>query len=448
MNIHIPGFVLNCMSMLTACGHSAHIVGGCVRDSLLGNTPNDWDICTSALPNQMQEVFGEIRTIPTGLKHGTLTLVGEDMSVEATTLRRDGEYLDHRRPVTVDFTSSLEEDLARRDFTINAMAYSPREGLIDPFGGYADLKAEKLRCVGDPLLRFEEDALRIFRLFRFISKLGFNPCDRTLAGAIARKNLLSAISAERISAELNYLIMGKNAHTALSLAAGSGILAEIIPEFEPCIGFDQHSPYHNRTVDEHSFAALEASPLNHPVRLCLLLHDIAKPQTATFDKYGQGHYKGHAGAGAKISAQLLGRLKYPVKTAAHVEKLIAFHNKHIPLRPEVLRRFLGEHGTRFTLDLLDVKEADNHAKSEICEERLYHYGLVREYVEIILAAGDCLTLSELAVNGNDLAQAGIPSGPETGQALRALLELVWQDPQKNNRAELLGHLRGSAPNPA
>ena len=442
MNIHIPGFVLKCMSILTARGHSAHIVGGCVRDSLLGYTPNDWDICTSALPGQMQEAFGEIRALPTGLKHGTLTLVGEAMSIEATTLRRDGEYLNHRHPAAVDFTSSLEEDLARRDFTVNAMAYSPREGLIDPFGGYVDLKAETLRCVGDPLLRFEEDALRILRLFRFISKLGFNPCYKTLAGAAARKPLLSAISAERISAELNALIMGKNAHGALSLAAESGILEEIIPEFAPSIGFDQRSPYHNRTVDEHSFAALAASPLNHPVRLCLLLHDIAKPQTATFDKHGQGHYKGHAGVGAKISAQLLGRLKYPAKTAAHVEKLIAFHNKHIPLRPEILRRFLGENGTEFTLDLLDVKEADNRAKNERCEERIHHYDLVREHVEMILAAGDCLTLSELAVNGDDLAQAGVPYGPETGQALRALLEFVWKYPQKNTRAELLGQLWG------
>ena len=438
MNISMPAFATTCIALLEEHGHSAYIVGGCVRDSLLGRAPKDWDICTSAPPDQMQRVFaGKVRTLPTGIKHGTITLLGDDLSIEATTFRHDGQYLDHRRPDTVAFTSELEDDLARRDFTVNAMAYHPQRGLCDPFDGQKDLAAGVLRCVGDPMRRFEEDALRILRLFRFGAQLGFEPQAQTLAGAKARRALLAFVSAERVSAELSKLIMGEDAHKALRAATASGVLEEILPEFGPSIGFDQRSPYHDRTVDEHSFAALAASPARHPIRLALLLHDIGKPHVATLDENGRGHYKGHAGVGAKIAGQILQRLHYPTKTAAYVEKLIAFHNKFLPAQPDVLRRLLGEHGPPFICDLLDVKEADNRAKSAHCAERLERYKQVRAMVGEILAAGHCLTLSDLAVNGEDLAGAGIPQGPETGQILRDLLKLVWKEPEKNTRAQLL-----------
>ena len=441
MDIHIPEFVKHCIHMLEENGHRAYIVGGCLRDSLRGTPPADWDICTTALPEEMQAALaGKVRTLPTGLKHGTLTLLGERMSVEATTMRRDGPYTDHRRPDTVSFTLALEEDLARRDFTVNAMAFSPREGLCDPFGGQKDLAGQILRCVGDPLRRFEEDALRILRLFRFAAALGFLPQPETLAGAGAKKNLLGAVSAERISGELSKLIMGQKAEAALGLAAECGVLGEIIPALRPAIGFDQRSPYHNRTVDAHSFAALAFAPPSHDLRLALLLHDIGKPATATFDENGQGHYKGHAGVGAEIAAGVLKELRYPAKTAAYVQKLIAFHSKKIPAQPEVLRRFMGEHGVAFARELLVLKEADNRAKSDICAPRLEHCRRVKKMLEEIVAAGDCLTLADLAVKGKDLAQAGIPPGPQTGAALRRLLELVWQHPEKNDRQILLGEM--------
>jgi len=437
MNIAIPDFVTRCIALLEARGHTAHIVGGCVRDSLLGRNPGDWDICTSARPEQMQTAFESIRTIPTGLKHGTITLVGEDMSIEATTLRRDGAYLDHRRPASVDFTQDLDQDLARRDFTVNAMAYNPCHGLRDPFGGRRDLAARALRCVGNPLERFEEDALRILRLLRFVSQLGFEPDPQTLAGASSRKNLLAAVSHERVFSELCKLIVGQNAHKALTIAASSGVLAEILPEFAPAINFDQRSPYHDRTVDEHSFAALSFAPPEQWLRLSLLLHDIGKPYVATFDKNGQGHYKGHAGAGAKIARQVLARLRCPTKAAAHIEKLIAFHGKRLPAQPAFLRRFAGLHGAAFTRDLLDVMQADNQAKAAICAPRLKHCAQIREMLEQILQAGDCLTLAELAVNGDDLIAAGIPPGPQTGETLRELLEQVWKNPEINTRQGLL-----------
>jgi len=436
MKITIPQFVGECISILEAEGYPTYVVGGCLRDSLLGKTPQDWDICTSALPQQMQAALEGIRTIPTGFRHGTLTILGEGMSVEATTFRRDGPYLDHRRPESVDFTDSLRDDLARRDFTVNAMAYSPREGLADPFGGQRDLNVGLLRCVGDPLLRFEEDALRILRLTRFVSQLGFEPHPQTLAGASERAHLLKFISAERVQCELDKLVMGEHALDALNLAAVSGVLTEILPEFAPCIGFDQRSPYHHLPVDEHSFVALASAPKEPVVRLALLLHDIGKPSVATVDENGQGHFKGHAGAGAKISEGLLKRLRYPTKTARHIEKLVAYHNKQIPPRPDVLRRLLGEHGERFTRDLIKVKTADNLAKAPICAGRQQLYGQITQMLNDVLSSGDCLTLAGLAVNGADLAGI-IPPGPETGRVLRELLKLVWRSPEKNTREHLL-----------
>jgi len=444
MKITIPKFVGECISLLEAGGYPTYIVGGCLRDSLLGKTPGDWDICTSALPEQMQSALEDIRTIPTGLQHGTLTLLGEDMSVEATTFRRDGPYLDHRRPDSVDFTTSLRDDLARRDFTVNAMAYNPRDGLIDPFGGKADLEAGLLRCVGAPLLRFEEDALRILRLLRFVSQLGFEPHSKTLAGASERAHLLKAISAERVQAELNKLVMGENALSALRLAAGSGVLAEIIPEFAPSIGFDQRSPYHHLTVDEQRFVALASAPKELEIRIAMLLHDIGKPATATVDETGRGHYKGHAGVGAKIAEVILKRLRYPVKAARNIEKLVAFHSKQLPARADVIRRFLGEHGERFTRDLIKVMTADNLAKASACADRQQLYAQLSGIIDDTLRAGDCITLAGLAVKGDDLTGLA-PPGPDTGRVLRELLKLVWRHPEKNTREYLLtqaAHLIG------
>ncbi|MCL2579006.1 MAG: CCA tRNA nucleotidyltransferase [Oscillospiraceae bacterium] len=442
MRIEIPAFVRECMHLLEDSGHGAYLVGGCLRDCLREKTPADWDIATTALPDRMIADIGErVRILPTGKKHGTLTFLGTEISVEVTTMRKDGAYTDHRRPDTVDFTTSLTDDLARRDFTVNAMAYNSREGLIDPFGGRDDLSARVLRCVGDPRLRFEEDALRILRLFRFASALGFTPEAKALAGAKERRDLLCAVSAERVSSELSKLIVGQDALTALRLMVSGGVLEAILPAFGPAIGFDQKSSYHDRTVDEHSFAALAFAPPVHDLRLALLLHDIGKPAVARVDENGRGHYKGHAGVGAKMAAKILRELRYPRKTAVHVEKLIALHQIKIPLDPAVIRQLIGDHGVGFVRDLMQVKRADNRAKSPICAPRREHYEKVGEMVEEIIASGDCLTLAELALKGDDLTAAGVPHGPRTGQILRELLKLVWSDPKQNNRDALFSQLK-------
>ena len=441
MTISIPPAVLRCLAALEAAGYSANIVGGCVRDSLMGRVPHDWDVCTCALPDEVARVFEAGRIIPTGIKHGTLTLLDGDMSIEITTLRRDGDYLDHRRPVGVSFTGDLREDLARRDFTVNAMAFHPERGLCDPFGGEGDIGARVLRCVGEPERRFSEDALRILRLFRFASQLSFAPHEETLAAAGRCVKLLGAVSSERVAAELDRLLVGQNVYESLRLAAKSGVLGEILPEFIPAFDFDQRTPYHNRKLDDHIFYAIAAAPADLTVRLALLFHDLGKPDVFYTDETGRGHFKGHVCPSALYARAIMQRLRYPARLSARVELLVAEHNRKIPVVPKAMRRLASAFGTDFIFELINLKEADDRAKTPIKNTRALRYARAREILDKIIAGGDCLTLEHLAVGGNDLIALGIPSGPALGKALDNLLDLVLDEPDRNTREFLLAQAK-------
>lgn len=439
--ISIPEPVERCLLDLHKSGYSAHVVGGCVRDALMGRDPHDWDVCTSALPEEAMEVFAADRVIPTGLQHGTITLVLGGIPIEITTLRRDGDYLDHRRPASVSFTDDLLEDLARRDFTVNAMAYCPEEGLTNPFGGGQDLENQILRCVGEPQTRFEEDALRILRLFRFISQLGFAPEPETLRAVEEKRALLGAVSAERISAELDRIVMGDNVYNALVLMRDSGVLGEIIPEFVPTFRLDQRTPYHDRTVDLHIFSAVAAGKKKLAIRLALLFHDIGKPDVFFVDEAGRGHCPKHPAASASHAKKIMKRLKYPAKLTNHVVKLVLEHGNKFPPEEKALRHAISKHGEEFVRDALWLKEADDIAHSPLRAVRIPNYGKAREMMEEILASGVCLGLNQLAVNGSDLMAAGVPAGRELGQVLNSLLDLVLDDPVKNQKGILLSEVK-------
>lgn len=396
------------MDKLTGQGYSAHLVGGCVRDSLLGRSPSDWDVATSALPHQVQEVFAGSKVLLTGERHGTVTLVEGGMPIEITTLRRDGEYLDHRRPVEVSFTRSLEEDLARRDFTVNAMAYHPLEGLCDPFGGQDDLERRRLRCVGEPRCRFEEDALRMMRLFRFSSQLSFELEEETLLAAGEKAPLLKAVSAERIAAELERLLLGKGVFSALCLAADSGVLKTILPSIQP---------------GQPSFAAIAAAPPRLPVRMTLLLQK--RPDEKKADQPSEEDRE----AAAEAVAILKG-LRYPTKLVQQVEKLVAFRSRKLPAEKAGLRRLCAQLGMEAARDLLEVQKVSDSPEA-------FPYDHISRLLDEIEANGDPLEVSDLAVGGEELLRLGVPRGPAVGEMLSQLLSMVLDDPNANRREILL-----------
>jgi tRNA nucleotidyltransferase (CCA-adding enzyme) len=357
------------------------------------------------------------------------------MQIEITTMRRDEGYSDRRRPDRVIFTGDITEDLSRRDFTVNAMAFSPEEGLIDPFGGRQDLVSGSLRCVGEPERRFSEDALRILRLFRFASQLSFSPDPASLAAAGRCRGLLRAVSRERVQAELNRILTGPGVCDALRLICDEGVLTEILPEFAPCIGFEQRSPYHDRTVDRHIFSAVSYAPPRLEICLALLLHDIGKPAAFTLDENGRGHTKGHAAISRDMAEGILKRLRYPARTTSYVLRLIELHSRKIPAERPALRRLLAGPGPEFVRDMLDLKEADDRAKADVA--RLKRYPAIRAALDGIIRDGDCLSVADLKVNGEDVKALGVPPGPMVGRLLARLLDLVLEDPDRNDRGFLL-----------
>lgn len=437
MTIPLPRAIRLCLDTLVQGGHSAYVVGGCVRDTLLGKTPADWDVCTSALPEQVTHLFSHYKVIPTGLQHGTVTALIGDKSIEITTCRNDGVYMDHRRPQSVTFSRDVREDLARRDFTVNAMAYHPAQGLVDPFGGRADLGRRVLRCVGQPAERFEEDALRILRLFRFAARLGFSPEEGALNAAREKAPLLERVSAERVASELSGLLVGEGVFSALCLAADGGVLGVILPELAPCMGFDQHKPHHPHTLDRHLFAAVAAAPKDLELRLAMLLHDVGKPDVFVLDAQGRGHCPGHAVVSAAWAAVILKRLRYPTALCRRVEQLVASHSRKLPGEKAALRRLCGELGIDVVRQLSWVKEADNRAKDESKAREAAKYARIRELLDEMEEAGEPVEISQLAVSGNDLLALGIPYGPAIGKVLQALLALAWDNPGCNTRERLL-----------
>ena len=435
--VDIPAPVRDILETLEAAGHRAWCVGGCVRDALLGRAPEDWDVTTAARPEETMALFGD-RAVPTGLRHGTVTVRTAAGGVEVTTLRRDGAYRDHRRPESVTFTDSLEEDLRRRDFTVNALAVDLRGTLQDPLGGRADLAAGVLRCVGDPDRRFDEDALRILRGARFAAQLGFAIHPDTAAAIHRNRALLGDIAPERIWTELKKLVTG--AHAAEVLRAYPDVIGVFWPEVLPMVGFDQRNRHHCHDVWEHTLHALEAVPPEADLRLTVLLHDIGKPNCFTVDGKGQGHFYGHPAESARLAGEMLRRLRADNATTETVVRLVTWHDKNIPRTRSGVARALGKLGERDLRRLLDVKWADNLAQAPEYRAVQGEIDKAEAILDQLLAEGACVSLRQLAVTGRDLLALGL-SGPAVGRILRTLLDAVLDETLPNQRAALLAAAR-------
>ena len=431
MHISIPKHASDIIKTLSSHGYEAFVVGGCVRDSILGKEPADWDITTSALPEQVKALFP--RTIDTGLKHGTVTIMMDKIGYEVTTYRIDGTYEDHRRPNDVTFTSSLREDLMRRDFTINAMAYNEEKGLVDLFGGIQDLNDRIIRCVGNPTERFDEDALRMFRAVRFAGQLNFNIEKETLAAIEAQHAFLKDVSAERIQIELLKLLI--SGHPEMIRAAyETGLTSVFLPEFDRMMETPQNNPHHIYSVGDHTIHAVETIAPNPILRLTMLLHDIAKPETRSTDENGIDHFYDHNEAGAVLSKTILRRLKFDNQTTQMVTTLIAHHdirfNDALGTGRKHVRRVIHSVGENLFPYLLDVMEADISAQSDFMRlKKLTALKETRQAYHEILAANDCLTLKNLKINGNQLKAVGISEGKIIGAILNALLSQVLNNPE-------------------
>ena len=435
----IPEFVKNLLCTLESAGHQAWCVGGCVRDLRLGRTPVDWDVTSSALPEETMALFGE-RAVPTGLKHGTVTVRTEDQPVEVTTFRKDGAYRDHRRPETVTFTDSLEEDLRRRDFTVNAMALDLRGTFRDPFGGLGDLERGILRCVGEPERRFHEDALRILRGLRFSACLGFVLEEKTASAIREKKELLRDIAPERVWAELSRLLTGRWADEVLR--AYPEVVGVFWPELLPMIGFDQRTRHHCYDVWEHTLHALAAVEPDVVLRCTMLLHDVGKPGTFTLDARGHGHFKGHPARSAALTEDMLRRLRVDNATRETVVRLVEWHDRNIPRTDQGLRRALRDLGEADLRRLLAVKRADNQAQAH--QDLLGEIDKSEAILDRLLAEGACVSLGQLAVRGGDLAALGL-RGPAIGRMLDLLLDRVVDGDVPNEREILLKTAAGLLP---
>lgn len=435
MKIRLPEHVTYILHTLEAAGYEGYAVGGCVRDALLGREPQDWDITTNARPLQVKELFR--RTIDTGLQHGTVTVMLDHTGYEVTTYRIDGAYEDGRHPKEVSFTGSLKEDLMRRDFTINAMAYNETNGLVDLFEGAQDLKRGIIRCVGDPKERFSEDALRMMRAIRFSAQLGFAIDEATLEAIHVLADTIEKISAERIQTELLKTLT--SAHPdAVRIFYETGLSAHFLPELDAMMQTKQHNPHHCYSVGEHTLHSLMHVEPDRVLRLAMLLHDVAKPQCLTTDDSGIDHFHGHPAEGARMARMILRRLKLDNDTITRVTQLIRWHDDNPPLTERNARRAVYRVGSAQYPDIFAVKRADILAQSDYRrEEKLQYVDAYESLYEQILAKNQCLCIKDLAVNGADLLAAGIPQGKQIGETLSGLLELVLEQPECNTREYLL-----------
>lgn len=435
IEIRIPPGAARILRVLEDHGYEAFVVGGCVRDSLLGRNPNDWDITTSALPLQVKALFR--RTIDTGLKHGTVTILMDGEPFEVTTYRVDGEYLDGRHPSEVTFTASLQEDLQRRDFTINAMAYSEKKGLQDLFGGLPDLEKGLIRAVGDPAKRFGEDALRIMRAVRFAAQLGYEVEEDTVQAMKELAPTLSKISAERIAAELEKLLVSPHPEK-LKMAYECGITAVILPEFDRCMETAQNNPHHKYSVGEHTIVSIGNARPDRILRYTMLMHDMGKPSCKTTDEQGIDHFYGHQEVSAQMANDILRRLKSDNETRRSVSKLVRYHDLTCGLTGKSVRKAISLIGEDLFPLYLEVKDADTRAQSDFrFQEKMDYLEEVRLLYRKILEEGDCLSLKDLAVNGKDLIAAGMKPGREIGEVLGAMYRDVIDDPEHNNKEYLM-----------
>ena len=437
MTIQIPEKANEIITTLTDAGYEAYVVGGCVRDAILGREAADWDITTNAKPEEVKALFS--RTVDTGLQHGTVTVLNGKEGFEVTTYRIDGEYRDGRHPESVSFTSNLIEDLKRRDFTINAMAYSEKEGLVDAFDGLGDLQKGVLRCVGDPSERFTEDALRILRAVRFSAQLNFAIEEETKKALAEFAPRLTKVSAERIQVELLKLLTSDHPEVFRQVWE-TGITAVILPEFDACMETPQHNPHHCRNVGEHILYTLTGVEKDKALRLAALLHDIGKPVCRTTDEKGIDHFKGHAGVGAKMADGILRRLKFDNDTRKKVVRLVEVHDdRDFPLNHRGVRRAVHRIGAELFPDYLKLRRADILAQNPLMqEEKLQRLEEAARLYREILEEGNCLSLKDLAVTGRDLIDAGVEPGPKLGIILKQMLEAVIEHPEYNTKEHLIG----------
>lgn len=433
--IRLPEAVTGIIHTLQAAGFEAYAVGGCVRDSILGRVPDDWDITTSAKPEQVKALFH--RTVDTGIQHGTVTVLADRCGYEVTTYRIDGEYEDGRHPKDVVFTASLEEDLKRRDFTINAMAYNEEDGLVDIFDGIGDIQRKVLRCVGDPKARFREDALRMMRAVRFSAQLDYEIEEKTKAAIGELAQTLSRISAERIQVELTKLLVSAHPER-IRVCYETGLTAVFFPEFDRMMETKQKNPHHCYNVGEHTIRALTGVRADKSMRLAMLLHDSGKILTKTTDENGVDHFHGHAEESGRIARTMLRRLKFDNDTTDRVVRLVRAHDVKIERGAKYMRRALSRLGEDLFPDLFEVKEADMRAQSMYQRaEKEADLAELRRIYEEVKDTGDCVSLKSLAVNGSDLIAAGMKPGKELGEILKALLEEVLEDPSCNEKEILL-----------
>ena len=439
MKIEIPAYARTALEKLHAEGFKAYIVGGCVRDSVLGKKPDDYDICTDCTPGSMKKVFSDFTTIETGIKHGTLTVLIDRKPVEITTFRSDGKYTDHRKPDSVRFETELAEDLKRRDFTVNALCYNEREGIVDMFGGISDIENKIIRCVGKPQERFDEDALRIMRAMRFSSVLGFEIEPNTAAAVHEQKELLREISAERIAAELKKLLCGEGAERIL--LGHRDVMAVIIPQLKPCFDLAQNTPHHCYDVYTHICKSVGNIQPDWVLRLTMLLHDIGKPLVKKTDENGIDHFKTHQFRSAELARQITADLKLDNKSRRRIYDLVYEHDNRIPAAKRSVRRFLSKYDEEFFADYMRVRRADTLAQSMyLREEKIEELDELERIAAQIHEESLCLHLSDLAVNGKDLMALGY-SGSGIGEGLKFLLDAVIEDKVPNSKVDLLEFIR-------
>ena len=435
--MYLPENVLFCMQRLEQAGYACYAVGGCVRDALLGLAPQDYDLCTAADPEQLEHLFADHTLVLAGKKHGTVGVVRGGEVVEITTFRTEGDYADSRHPDWVAFVTDIRQDLARRDFTVNAMAYSPTRGYADPFGGRQDLQNGCLRAVGDPTQRFTEDALRILRGVRFAVKYGLQPEEETRKAMFSLASRLQNIAAERIFDELCKLLPLAAAEDLVTFAP---VITQVIPELAPAVGFQQHSIHHTYDVYTHIAHVVEGVDQDLLLRWAALLHDVAKPACFTLDEAGNGHFYGHAKQGAEISDRILRRLKAPTALRENVTLLVERHMTKIEPERKTVRRWLSRLGQERLFQLLALQEADMGSKGTGKPAESSQFAQLRGLSAQIVAENACLQLKDLAVNGRDLMQLGL-EGPAIGQALQHLLEQVLDEKLPNEKESLMNALK-------
>jgi len=435
MKINLPEDVKLIINFIEAAGFEAYAVGGCVRDSILGREPNDWDITTNAKPEQVKEIFH--RTIDTGIQHGTVTVLIHNNTYEVTTYRIDGEYEDNRHPKQVEFTTELVEDLKRRDFTINAMAYNDKTGIVDEFGGIEDLNNRIIRCVGNPNERFDEDALRIMRAIRFAAQLGYDIEEETRKAIVTFADRLNNISAERINVELTKLLVSSNPGF-IRIAYETGIMDVILPEIASLMDIEQNNPHHCYTVGEHIIRSVENIEADKVLRYAMLFHDIGKGSTKTTSEDGVDHFHGHSLVSAQLTRQICKRLKFDNDTMGKVLKLVENHDLDIECDDKHVRRVMNRLGTDMYPLLMKVKRADFMAQSQYRrEEKEREINQLTAIYDGIIGRNECVTIKDLALTGGDLIRAGYKQGPIIGDILNELLDKVIEDPTINTKDKLM-----------